>query len=199
MECNEFLTIGAKTEGKLVEKKSIFLSFAHPVATVEEAEQLARDYRKKYYDARHVCFAYVLQPDGSVMRAYDNGEPSGTAGRPILGVIRSAGLTNVIILVVRYFGGIKLGTSGLIAAYKTAAEEALATAAVERRIVEHTVTFTFEYLSMNDVMQLLKKHAVTILSSQMDTHCRYAVSVPQEKLAAVMEGLSKIDGVTVDA
>jgi len=198
MDCNEYYTIAAKTEGKLVEKKSVFLSFAHPVTTVEEAEDLFKIYRKRYYDARHVCFAYVLEADGSVTRAYDNGEPSGTAGRPILGVIRSANLTHIAVFVIRYFGGIKLGTSGLIAAYKTASEEALKKAVVERKIVEHTISFHFGYLSMNSVMQLIKKHGATIVANTMDMECHYVVSVPREICRSFHESLEKIEGVMVD-
>ncbi|MBQ8098534.1 MAG: YigZ family protein [Bacteroidaceae bacterium] len=192
MNCNTYVTIAGESSAKVVIKKSTFLSFAYPVATVDEAEALLKDFKKKYYDARHVCFAYVLEADGSIMRAYDNGEPSGTAGRPIQGVIRAAGLTHVMVMVVRYFGGIKLGTQGLIAAYKEAAELALAKAEKVTHTVEHTLRLLFDYSQMNAVMQCLKRQEVKILSHQVDTHCTMELKVPQAQWEMVKGYLQKI-------
>ena len=134
---DEFKTITCESEGTYTELRSKFLAFAHPVETAEEAMAIVDQYQKKYYDARHVCWAYMLGHERNVFRSNDNGEPSGTAGKPILGQINSNELTNIIILVVRYFGGVKLGTSGLIVAYRAAAAEAIANAT----IIEKTVNF----------------------------------------------------------
>ena len=139
-----YKTIASKSEGTYSELRSKFLAFAHPVNTVEEAMALVEQYQKKYYDARHVCWAYMIGAERETFRANDNGEPSGTAGKPILGQINSNELTNIIILVVRYFGGVKLGTSGLIVAYRTAAAEAIAAATIEERQVEAEYNFSFE-------------------------------------------------------
>ena len=131
---DSYLTIKEQAEGQYSEKRSKFLAFAFPVSTVEEVKALLAEYQKKYYDARHVCYAYMLGPERTEFRANDNGEPSGTAGKPILGQINSNNLTNILILVVRYFGGIKLGTSGLIVAYRAAAAEAIAAATVIEKL-----------------------------------------------------------------
>lgn len=128
MLTDTYLTIGAPAESVYVEKRSRFLAFAHHVTDEEQVRTLVADYRKKYYDARHVCYAYALGPDASHTRANDDGEPSGAAGKPILGQLRSLELTDVLVIVVRYFGGVKLGTGGLARAYKTASADALALA-----------------------------------------------------------------------
>jgi uncharacterized YigZ family protein len=197
MECNTYMTLERESEGKFVDRKSRFLSFALPVSSAEEAELFIKQYKKKYYDARHVCYAYVLEPDGSVMKSSDNGEPSGTAGRPMLGVLRSQNLTYTLLVVVRYFGGIKLGTPGLIAAYRAASESALASARKVERIVEKRVRFQFPYMQMDQVMQLLKKYCLRVAQSEMDNDCRYVVNIPNEVYAAVLEQLSKISNLKI--
>lgn len=152
------------SEGTYSELRSKFLAFAIPVRTAEEAmEQVAR-YQKEYFDARHVCWAYRLGPEGEEYRSNDNGEPSGTAGKPILGQMVSADVSDLIILVIRYFGGVKLGTSGLIVAYRTAAAEALEAGEYAERLVEKELKLTFGYEHMNMVMRMVKDLQPRIVS-----------------------------------
>lgn len=172
-----YKTIKDKSEGTYTELRSKFLAFAHPVSTVEEAMALVEQYQKKYYDARHVCWAYMIGADRETFRSNDNGEPSGTAGKPILGQINSNELTDIIILVVRYFGGVKLGTSGLIVAYRTAAAEAIAAATIEERQVEATYDFSFEYPLMTAVMKVVRDMNAHILEQSYDMDCRMSVSI----------------------
>ena len=172
-----YKTIKDKSEGAYTELRSKFLAFAHPVSTVEEAMALVEQYQKKYYDARHVCWAYMIGADRETFRSNDNGEPSGTAGKPILGQINSNELTDIIILVVRYFGGVKLGTSGLIVAYRTAAAEAIAAATIEERQVEATYDFSFEYPLMTAVMKVVRDMNARILEQSYDMDCRMSVSI----------------------
>jgi uncharacterized YigZ family protein len=172
-----YKTIKDKSEGTYTELRSKFLAFAHPVSTVEEAMALVEQYQKKYYDARHVCWAYMIGADRETFRSNDNGEPSGTAGKPILGQINSNDLTDIIILVVRYFGGVKLGTSGLIVAYRTAAAEAIAAATIEERQVEATYDFSFEYPLMTAVMKVVRDMNARILEQSYDMDCRMSVSI----------------------
>ena len=156
-----YLTISLTSEGIYKEKMSKFLAFAIPVSSVEDVKKQLEKYQKEYYDARHVCWAYMLGPQRTDFRSNDNGEPSGTAGKPILGQINSAGLTDILIVVVRYFGGIKLGTSGLIVAYREAASEAIAANEIIERQVEDEVHFGFEYPLMNEVMRRRPHHRVS--------------------------------------
>lgn len=172
-----YKTIKEKSEGTYTELRSKFLAFAHPVSTVEEAMALVEQYQKKYYDARHVCWAYMIGADRETFRSNDNGEPSGTAGKPILGQINSNELTDIIIFVVRYFGGVKLGTSGLIVAYRTAAAEAIAAATIEERQVEATYVFSFEYPLMTAVMKVVRDMNARILEQSYDMDCRMSVSI----------------------
>ena len=165
------------SEGTYSELRSKFLAFAIPVRTVEEAMEQVAKYQKEYFDARHVCWAYRLGPEGEEYRSNDNGEPSGTAGKPILGQINSNELTDIIIFVVRYFGGVKLGTSGLIVAYRTAAAEAIAAATIEERQVEATYDFSFEYPLMTAVMKVVRDMNARILEQSYDMDCRMSVSI----------------------
>ena len=144
------------SEGTYSELRSKFLAFAIPVRTAEEAMEQVAKYQKEYFDARHVCWAYRLGPEGEEYRSNDNGEPSGTAGKPILGQMVSADVSDLIILVIRYFGGVKLGTSGLIVAYRTAAAEALEAGEYAERLVEKELKLTFGYEHMNMVMRMVK-------------------------------------------
>lgn len=144
------------SEGTYSELRSKFLAFAIPVRTAEEAMEQVAKYQKEYFDARHVCWAYRLGPEGEEYRSNDNGEPSGTAGKPILGQMVSADVSDLIILVIRYFGGVKLGTSGLIVAYRTAAAEALEAGEFAERLVEKELKLTFGYEHMNMVMRMVK-------------------------------------------
>ena len=188
---DEFKTIKDKSEGTYSELRSKFLAFAHHVTTVEEAMALVEQYQKKYYDARHVCWAYMLGAERETFRSNDNGEPSGTAGKPILGQINSNELTDIIILVVRYFGGVKLGTSGLIVAYKTAAAEAIANAEIETRTVDEEFTFNFEYPLMNSVMKVARDLDARIVSQSYDMDCSMTLSIRKGKMQELQEKIKK--------
>ena len=189
---DEFKTIKDKSEGTYSELRSKFLAFAHHVSTVEEAMALVEQYQKKYYDARHVCWAYMLGAEREVFRSNDNGEPSGTAGKPILGQINSNELTDIIILVVRYFGGVKLGTSGLIVAYKTAAAEAIANAEIKTRTVDEEFTFSFEYPLMNNVMKVARDLDARIVSQSYDMDCQMTLSIRKGKIQELQEKIKKV-------
>lgn len=172
-----YRTIASLSEAVYKEKMSRFLSFACPCASVDEAKEIVAAYRKEYYDARHVCWAYMLGPTREVFRSNDDGEPSGTAGKPILGQINSFDLTNLVVVVVRYFGGTKLGTSGLIEAYRAAAAEALAVAVIEERLVEEVLVIGFEYPSMGEVMRIVKEEGATVLGQDFQLNCRLTLSL----------------------
>lgn len=159
-------TISAISEGTYSELRSKFLAFAIPVRTADEAMERVSEYQKQFFDARHVCWAYRLGPEGAEYRSNDNGEPSGTAGKPILGQMVSAGLSDLLVVVVRYFGGVKLGTSGLIVAYRTAAAEAISAATVIERTVDEDVTIEFSYEQMNLVMKVVKDMELKIVDQQ---------------------------------
>lgn len=191
-------TIAAPAEGKYTEKMSRFLAFAHPVTSSAEAKEVVAMYQNKFHDARHVCWAYMIGSARTDFMSNDNGEPSGTAGKPILGQINSFGLSDVVIVVVRYFGGIKLGTSGLIGAYRQAARLALEAATVIERKDMATITFTFPYLVMNDVMRLTKNTDLNIISQIFDNSCEMTVSLPSDDSDAFKSRLHDIDGVSVD-
>lgn len=188
-----YKTIKEKAEGTYSEKRSKFLAFAIPVSTVDEVKQLVAEYQKKYYDARHVCYAYMLGAERTEFRTNDNGEPSGTAGKPILGQINSNELTNILIIVVRYFGGIKLGTSGLIIAYRMAAAEAINAAEFIEKTVDEDVTFMFEYPLMNDVMKVVKDLEPEIVSQQFDMDCQMTLRIRKGEMERLKERLEKIE------
>lgn len=189
---DEFKTINEASEGTYTELRSKFLAFAHPVESVEEAMAFVEQYQKKYYDARHVCWAYMLGHERTTFRSNDNGEPSGTAGKPILGQINSNELTNIIILVVRYFGGVKLGTSGLIVAYRTAAAEAIANATIISKTVDVEHTFTFEYPLMSSVMKVIRDMGAQIVTQSYDMDCSMTVSIRSGKLSEFKERIQKV-------
>ncbi len=190
---DEYKTITEQVgEGFYSEKRSKFLAFAHHVETVEEVKSLLATYRKKYYDARHVCYAYVLGPTGAEFRANDDGEPSSTAGKPILGQIHSAELTNVLVVVVRYYGGVNLGTGGLIVAYRSAAADALAHTTVETRLVEETITYTFAYPMMNAVMRVIKEMQPRIVAQSFDNTCSVTLSIRRELAEALRSRLAHL-------
>ena len=197
MNDDTYKTIAASAEGIYTEKRSKFIAIALPVRTVEEVKRCLDVYQKKYYDARHLCYAYMLGPERKDFRANDNGEPSGTAGRPILGQINSLGLTDVLVIVVRYFGGIKLGTSGLIAAYRAAASEALTNAAVEERTVDDTLTVLFEYPFMNDVMRIVKEEQPDILEQSYDMDCRMTLRIRRSMMDRLHARLEKVETLRV--
>ncbi len=189
---DEYRTISGTSEGYYTEKRSKFLAFAHHVEDVAEVKDIVAGYRKKYYDARHVCYAYMLGPERLEFRANDDGEPSSTAGKPILGQINSNELTNILIVVVRYYGGVNLGTSGLIVAYREAAADALAHAAIEKRKVEEIVKYTFAYPQMNDVMRIVKDMNPRIVSQTYDNTCEIVLSIRKSEAEQLKSKLAKL-------
>lgn len=193
MDDDVFRTITGPAEGLYTEKRSKFIAIALPVQTLEQVKEHLEFYQKKYYDARHVCYAYMLGPDRKDFRANDNGEPSGTAGKPILGQINSNELTDILLIVVRYFGGIKLGTSGLIVAYKAAAAEAIAAATFVEKTVDDTVTFLFEYPFMNDVMRIVKEEEPQIVSQGYDSDCIMTLQIRRSRMPRLRQRLEKVD------
>ena len=192
-----YLTIAAKSEGIYKEKMSKFMAFASPAASAAEAKAFIAGIQKEYFDARHVCWAYMIGSARTEFLSSDNGEPSGTAGKPILGQINSFGLTNVAIAVVRYFGGIKLGTSGLIVAYREAAKAALEAAVIEERHDMASISFTFPYLAMNSVMRLVKNSDAAIVSQTFDNSCAMTLSIRADHAPRLIEALSDIDGTSI--
>ena len=189
---DEYKTIKTISEGYYTEKRSKFLAFAHPVSTVEEIREILAVYRKKYYDARHVCYAYMLGADRTEFRANDDGEPSSTAGKPILGQINSNELSDILIVVVRYYGGVNLGTSGLIVAYKTAAADAIEHAEIISRQVEEIVEYSFAYPLMNQVMRIVKEMNPRILDQQFDNTCTIKLSIRQSQAEELRSKLAKL-------
>ncbi len=195
---DEFKTIETTSEGLFKEKGSKFLAFAHPVETLEAVKDLLEGYRKTYYDARHVCYAYSLGTETLETRANDDGEPSGTAGRPILGQIQSAGLTNVLVVVVRYFGGILLGTGGLVQAYKAAAADALSQATVVERTVDVAFDIRFEYPFLDGVLRVVRQWEGRVLSQSWESDCLMSISVRKGSLNALRSGLEKVETLRFD-
>ena len=189
---DEFKTIATTSEGYYTEKRSKFLAFAHPVSTVEEVKDIVTQYRKKYYDARHVCYAYMLGADRQEFRANDDGEPSSTAGKPILGQINSNELTDILIVVVRYYGGVNLGTSGLIVAYREAAADAINHATIETRQVEEIVKYSFAYPQMNDVMRVVKDMQPRIISQTYDNTCEVVLSIRKSEADQLRNRLNNL-------
>jgi len=192
-----FQTIATTTEGLYKSKGSKFISFALPVKTVEEIKEVISGFRKKFHDARHICYAYVLGSEGTEFRANDDGEPSGTAGRPILGQIHSKGITDVLVVVVRYFGGVLLGTGGLVSAYKEAASIALKDAVVVVKNVEIQCEIHFQYQMMNEVMKLVKDSETVIDTQYFENECVLKCLVPVRNEKELFEKLRKIDDVRI--
>lgn len=186
-----YLTLRNSSEGYYKEKGSKFLAFAFPVKDEDEIKERLAELRKKFYDARHHCYAYILGFGGETYRANDDGEPGHSAGDPILGQIRSNNLTNTLIVVVRYFGGTKLGVSGLIHAYKTAATEAIANNLIEVKFILAEITIRFDYPEINQVMKLIKDFDLEILSQKMEISCQMKLgvrlSIKEEVESRIME------------
>lgn len=190
---DEFLTItDTPAEGFYSEKRSKFLAFAFHVTSEEEVKQYVAEFRKKYYDARHVCWAYMLGADRTDFRANDDGEPSSTAGKPILRQINKNELTDILIIVVRYYGGVNLGTSGLIVAYRTAAAEAIANAEIVSQFVEEEVVFDFPYIMMNDVMKIIKDMSPRIISQTYDNTCEMKLSIRKSEAPMLKAKFDKL-------
>lgn len=190
---DEYFTIKDNiSEGFYSEKRSKFLAFAFHVTTEEEIKEIVSEYRKKYYDARHVCWAYMLGAQRTEFRANDDGEPSSTAGKPILGQINKNELTDILIIVVRYYGGVNLGTSGLIVAYRTAAAEAIANAEVIKLYDEEVVTYDFPYVMMNDVMKIIKDMSPRIVNQTYDNTCEIQLSIRKSQAPLLKRRLEKL-------
>lgn len=192
-----FKTVKGTSQAKYTEKMSRFLAFVEPVQSAEEAKAVVKRYANDYHDARHVCWAYMIGTERNEYLSSDNGEPSGTAGKPILGQINSFGLTNVVIVVVRYFGGIKLGTSGLIVAYREAARLAIEEGEILECHEQAQVTFTFPYLSMNDVMKLVKGGNVKMIDQQFDNTCSMTLQCDADAMPALRNRIADIDGTSL--
>jgi len=193
MADDSYKTIKDISEGFYSEKRSRFISYAIPVQTVEDVKQEIDKYRKEYYDARHVCWAYMLGPDRETFRANDDGEPSSTAGKPILGQINSNELTDILIVVIRYFGGIELGTSGLIVAYRSAAADAIANATIEERTVDEDITVVFEYPYMNGIMRIVKEDNPAIVSQHFDMDCEMTLRIRKGEAERLKKRLLKVE------
>lgn len=193
---DSYFIIAKEGSGVFKEKMSKFLSFAFFVDTVEEAKNIVKKVQNEYHDARHVCWAYMIGPDRKEWQLNDNGEPSGTAGKPILGQINSFGLTNVVVIVVRYFGGIKLGTPGLIAAYREAARLALEDAGKKEVHQMETVRISFPYVSSNDVMKLVKSEEIEVIDRVFDNACEMTLSFREDFSSRINDKLKKIDGLS---
>ncbi|MGM9707156.1 MAG: IMPACT family protein [Prevotella sp.] len=191
---DSYKTISEKTigEGYITEKRSKFLAFAHHVESVDEVKEIVAQYRKKYFDARHVCWAYMLGHERNEFRANDDGEPSSTAGKPILGQINSRELTNILVVVIRYFGGVLLGTSGLIVAYREAAADAINHAVEEERLIEEEITYSFTYVMMNDVMRIIKDMQPRIVSQTFDNTCEIKLAIRRSLAPQLRDRLAKL-------
>lgn len=188
---DSYLTIAAPAEAASRERSSKFLAYAYPVQREEQVRELLDSLRKRYYDATHHCYAWRLGPDGANFRANDDGEPSGTAGRPILGQLLSNNLTDCLVVVVRYFGGTKLGVPGLIAAYRESAAAAIAAAQIVQRTVDRTVRVDFPYIAMNDIMRVVKEDQPKIVSQTFDNLCTMVFAIRESRAAQLVEKLRK--------
>ena len=194
---DSFLTIEEKSEGIYKEKGSKFISFAFPVKDTDEIKDIIKDIKKEYFDARHHCYAYILGHDKSIFRMNDDGEPSSTGGKPIYGQLLSKDLTNVLVVVVRYFGGVKLGVSGLIQAYKQAALDALENAVIIEKTVDEVYGVSFEYILMNDVMRVMKENDLQQMNHRFENDCYLEFVVRKSNSIKVVDSLNFIEGVRV--
>jgi uncharacterized YigZ family protein len=193
-----FKSISEPSAGIFKDNGSKFLAFAYPVTTEEEIKTIIQQLKKEYFDARHHCYAYRLGHTGAIWRMNDDGEPSSTAGRPIYGQILSAELSDILVVVVRYFGGIKLGVPGLIRAYKTSTADAIANATIIEKIATETFTIVFDYLQMNTVMKKLKDMALTPTNQQFDLNCTLQVSVRLNSIPSFLEAFDKVEGCRIE-
>ena len=198
MSSDTYKTINPASEGLYKEKGSKFIAYTYPVTNEEEIKEYIAHLKKEYYDARHHCYAYMLGADKSEYRANDDGEPSSTAGKPILGQILSNDITNILIVVIRYFGGTKLGVSGLIHAYKTAAADAIANTEIIEKTVNDIYDVNFDYLVMNDVMKIIKEDQPEQLGQDFNLTCRITLSIRQSEVDKIIEKFSKIDSVKTE-
>lgn len=193
-----YQTIESPSQGLYKEKGSKFIAYAFPVRTLEEIKNHLDRLRKEHYDARHHCYAYILGPNKDAWRANDDGEPSGTGGRPINGQLLSADLTDTLIVVVRYFGGILLGASGLANAYKAAARDAIDNAKIIEKTIDVRYRLHFEYALMNDVMRVIKEYGLVPLNQDFNLDCRLDIEVRQSASVRLYDTLSKLRGLTIE-
>jgi len=198
-EVYKYKTLAANTTAEFKDRGSKFIAFAYPILTVQDVKEKVQALKKEHPKANHHCFAYRIGTDGMEYRAVDDGEPSGSAGRPILGQIDSAGLVNILVVVVRYFGGTLLGVPGLINAYKTATADALLNAPTTERWIEDIVDINFDYPVMNEVLQLLKQSEASIYKQDLQLFCVIQAGIPRKHAAAYLQRLSEIRGVIVKA
>ncbi len=194
---DSYKTIKEISGGIYKEKGSKFLAYAYPVENEEEIKEIVDSLKKQYFDARHHCYAWQIGLDGMNYRVNDDGEPSGTAGKPIHGQILSNELTNILIVVVRYFGGTKLGTSGLIQAYREASADAIANSLVIEKTVDDKFTINFGYLAMNDVMRIIKEEDPNIHSQQFDMSCQMELSIRESRAEALKNRLLKVETLSI--
>lgn len=194
---DNYKTIAAPAETKTVIKKSTFYAFSFAISTEDEAEKILKEFRKRFYDARHICYGYIIGAENPISKSSDNGEPSGTAGRPIMGAILSAGLTNVMIIVVRYFGGILLGTPGLIAAYKEGATSVINASEIITKTCELSAIISFDYAAMNSVMKIIKQFGIKVINNQTDMRCTLTISAPKSIIENTLPAFSKIQGLKI--
>lgn len=190
-----YLTLSRTSESLYKEKGSKFIGLAYPVASEQDIKDILDELHKKYYDARHHCYAYIIGPQGEKYRANDDGEPNHSAGDPILGQIRSNNLTNTLVVVLRYFGGTKLGVSGLISAYKIAAAEAIEANEIIEEVIQERVEVRYGYESTNEVMRLVKEFDLQILEQEFTADCRLILAVRQSLHAQLLESLEKLEDV----
>lgn len=193
-----YKTIASPSEAVYIEKRSKFLAFAFPVYNADDIRAIIKEYQQKYYDARHICYAYMLGQKHDFFRTYDNGEPSGTAGKPILGQINSAKLTNILIIVVRYFGGIKLGTSGLIVAYRTAAANVISLAQIIEKTVNEEIVIHFEYPYLSSVMRIVKDLDVLVIEKNFDMNCTMRLRLRKSLSKIIREHIKTIETLYID-
>lgn len=198
MQNDSYKTIQNISEGIYKEKGSKFIAYAFPVSNEEDIKEQIDKLKKEYYDARHHCYAYMLGADKKNYRANDDGEPSSTAGKPILGQLLSFNLTNILIVVVRYFGGTKLGVSGLIHAYKTAAQETISNAEIVEKTVNDIYDIHFDYLVMNDVMRIIKEEQPSQIDQDFNLTCKITLSIRQSEVEKIIERFKKIDSVKAE-
>lgn len=192
-----YYTIQKEGSGIFKEKMSKFLSFAVSVKSADEAKGIVKAYQNEYHDSRHVCWAYMIGPERKEWQLNDNGEPSGTAGKPILGQINSFGLTDVLVIVVRYFGGIKLGTPGLIAAYREAARLAIEDAGVKEVHKTETLRISFPYVSSNEVMKIIKSEEIEVVDKVFDNACEMTLTFREDFSERIHNRLEKVDGISI--
>ena len=192
-----YYTIKAPSKGLFKDRGSKFIALAFPVQNEDEAMERLKEVKKEYYDARHHCYAYRINPENEIYKSSDDGEPSGTAGKPILNQLLSKELFNIIVIVVRYFGGTKLGTSGLINAYKTAARESLSDADVTKVLITRTITLEYEYPLMNTVMRIIKDENLTVAEQKFELSCLLTLKVEKSREKLIRKKFETIFGVTV--